>query len=78
MTKAKLLTVSEDRREGGCEAGLMMEGVEWKKKAVGGGTGQMEEEKSEKLEGGMGDRKRGKEENVRERRQRLQEVQSEG
>lgn len=28
MTKAKLLTVSEDRREGGCEAGLMMEGVE--------------------------------------------------
>lgn len=38
----------------------------------------MEEEKSEKLEGGMGDRKRGKKENVRERRQRLQEVQSEG
>lgn len=48
-----------------------------KKKGCGGG-GQMEEEKSEKLEGGMGDRKRGKEENVRERRQRLQEVQSEG
>lgn len=77
MTKAKLLTVSEDRREGGCEAGLMMEGVEWKKRLWGGGW-QMEEEKSEKLEGGMGDRKRGKEENVRERRQRLQEVQSEG
>lgn len=76
MTKAKLLTVSEDRREGGCEAGLMMEGVEWKKRLWGGW--QMEEEKSEKLEGGMGDRKRGKEENVRERRQRLQEVQSEG
>lgn len=38
MTKAKLLTVSEDRREGGCEAGLMMEGVEWKKKGWGGGV----------------------------------------
>lgn len=27
-TKAKLLSVSGDRKRGGCEAGLMMEGVE--------------------------------------------------